>query len=241
MSIFIQLGAGAGDQDYSANFRDGFSSYVKRKRMADNDKIILVEANHFNLSTLTTAWQGFPCAVIYHLAILSDDQKAPSEIEFFYAEEDAPFFQVSSVKKEHVQKFYPGAKILNFLVKAMGINEFLRQECGNRPIELLAIDIEGLDVLVMQNLDLSVFDIHIISFEKSHRNFQDDSLSRKLKSFGYRQGGSGMDPHNSDALWVKPNSFYEMMYFSVRHYRHRFWEIQIPLRHYLKFKIFKRV
>ena len=239
MSIYIQLGAGAGDKDYSADFRDGFSAYVKRRVVNADDKIILVEANFFNLSALATAWQDFPTAVILQMAISAGEKGAVHELDFFYVQEDAPYFQVSSLKKSHVQKFYPEAEILSFSVQAMGINEFLTKECGINPIELLAIDIEGMDFLVMHELDLSLFEIHLISYEKSHINFQESLLTRKLKSFGYREGGSGMDPHNSDVLWVKPNSFYEALYFTLRHYRHRFWEIQIPLRHYLKLKIFK--
>jgi hypothetical protein len=30
MTIYIQVGAGAGDQDSRAGFRDGFSEYVKK-------------------------------------------------------------------------------------------------------------------------------------------------------------------------------------------------------------------
>ena len=239
MSIYIQLGAGAGDQDHSAGFRDGFSRYVKQLEIAEEDKIILVEANYFNLSTLAAAWQNFPAAQISQLAITAGEYRRLQEIDFFYAVEDAPFFQVASIKKSHVEKFYPEAEILSFSVKAMGINEFLKEKCGVNRIELLAIDIEGMDLLVMEDLDLSIFDIHLISFEKSHAAAEIKPISEKLKSFGYRRGGSGMDPHYSDVLWVKPDSLYEVIYFSISHLRHRFWEIQIPLRHYLKANVRK--
>ena len=234
MSIYVQLGAGAGDLDHSANFRDGFSRYVKGREIKHDDRIILVEANQFNLSTLASAWQNFPTVEISQLAITAGEYKEFQEINFFYVAEDAPFFQVASIKRSHVENFYPDAKILSFSVKAMGINEFLKEKCGTNRIELLAIDIEGMDLLVMEDLDLSVFDIHLISFEKSHVASQIKPLLEKLKSFGYRRAGSGMDPHNSDTLWVKPNSKCENIYFSVRHLRHRLWEIQIPIRHDLK-------
>ena len=234
MSIYVQLGAGAGDRDHSAGFRDGFSRYVKGREITHDDRIILVEANYFNLSTLTSAWQDFPTAEVSQLAITAGEYKALQEIDFFYVAEDAPFFQLASIKRSHVEKFYPDAQILSFSVEAMGINEFLKEKCGINRIELLAIDIEGMDLLVMEDLDLSVFDIHLISFEKSHIALQMKPLSEKLKRFGYRRAGSGMDPHNSDVLWVKPNSKYEQFYFSMRHLRHRLWEVQIPLRHYLR-------
>jgi hypothetical protein len=241
MSIYIQLGAGAGDQDHFANFRDGFSRYVKERDIANDDKIILVEANFFNLSTLASAWQDFPTAEISQIAITAGEYRALQEIDFFYVAEDAPFFQVASIKKSHVEKFYPDAEMLSFSVQAMEINEFLKEKCGINRIELLAIDIEGMDLLVMEDLDLSVFNIHLISFEKSHASLELKRISKKLKNFGYRRGGSGMDPHNSDVLWVKPDSLYEVVYYSIRHLRHRLWEIQIPLRHYLKSNIHKNI
>lgn len=234
MSIYVQLGAGAGDGDHSAGFRDGFSRYVKGQEITHDDQIILVEANYFNLPTLTSAWQNFPSTKIFQLAITAGEYRALQEIDFFYVAEDAPFFQLASIKRSHVEKFYPDAQILSFSVKAIGINEFLKEKCGLACIELLAIDIEGMDLLVMEDLDLSVFDIHLISFEKSHIASQMKPLSDKLKRFGYRRAGSGMDPHNSDILWVKPNSTYEYFHFSLRHLRHRLWEVQIPLRHSLK-------
>jgi hypothetical protein len=32
MKIYVQIGAGAGDQDPRANFRDGFTEFVKKKK-----------------------------------------------------------------------------------------------------------------------------------------------------------------------------------------------------------------
>jgi hypothetical protein len=43
MGIYIQIGAGAGDLDSRANFRDGFSEYVKKLDTKSISKIILVE------------------------------------------------------------------------------------------------------------------------------------------------------------------------------------------------------
>jgi hypothetical protein len=39
--IFIQIGAGAGDLDKRANYRDGFTEFIKKKPRQSIKKIIL--------------------------------------------------------------------------------------------------------------------------------------------------------------------------------------------------------
>ena len=52
--IYVHIGAGAGDLDAGALFRDGFSEFVKQ--IDDDDKrIYVVEANPSNISKLELA------------------------------------------------------------------------------------------------------------------------------------------------------------------------------------------
>jgi hypothetical protein len=59
MEIYIQLGAGVGDKDIATNYKDGFTGFVKNKKLNINDKIILVEANPFNINKLKECWFKF--------------------------------------------------------------------------------------------------------------------------------------------------------------------------------------
>ena len=52
MSLYIQIGAGVGDQDKSTNYEDGFTNFVKNKNINDKDKILVVEANPMNIEKL---------------------------------------------------------------------------------------------------------------------------------------------------------------------------------------------
>jgi hypothetical protein len=151
--------------------------------------------------------------------------------------DDGPHFQISSTIKEHVQVFFAEESIRSFEVPWMDINSFLKMSCEGNRIEILATDIEGLDVRVLNELDLSLFDIHKISFEKSHGGSDLKQLVDKLKSAGYRKGGMGMDPHNSDALWVKPESLLETVQIFLINLKHVCWELQIPARHAIKTKL----
>jgi FkbM family methyltransferase len=240
MAIYIQLGAGAGDLDYSADFRDGFSKLIKSKEINEADRILVVEANHFNIPTLTESWRAYPHVEIYNLAISTKQVGNPQKIDFFYAVDDGPYFQIASVIESHVRKYSPGSVVKSFSVAAEGINTFLKEKCGDQPIELLAIDIEGLDLEVIEELNLSKFDIHRISFEKSLDLPRKRSINKKLKSMGYRRAGSGMDPHNSDVMWVKPANTVDFLSITLRHLKHKLWEVQLPARHFIKTKVLNK-
>ena len=56
--IFVHIGAGVGDLDSSANFRDGFSEYVK-KIESQEKKIFVVEANPKNIEKLKICWKNY--------------------------------------------------------------------------------------------------------------------------------------------------------------------------------------
>ncbi len=236
MRIYIQLGAGAGDLDYSADYRDGFSTLIKSLDLNHWDRIIVVEANPFNIPTLEKSWKDFPQVEVYNLAISRNGFH--EKIEFFYAVDDGPFFQIASVIESHVREFCPDSEVKSIFVDAMPINDFLAYNCLNFEIELLALDLEGLDLGVLEDLNLLHFNIHQISFEKSNQLKKQATISNKLRNAGYRRAGSGMDPHNSDVLWLKPRSSSESLQAFSRHLRHKIWEAQLPLRHYIKIRLF---
>jgi hypothetical protein len=236
MRIFIQLGAGAGDLDYSAEYRDGFSTLIKSLELNARDRIIVVEANPFNIPTLEKSWRNYSQVEVYNLAISKNKPK--EKIEFFYAVEDGPFFQIASLMESHVREFCPNSEIASIFVDAMPINDFLFDKCPDSEIELLALDLEGIDLDILEDLNLVHFDIHQISFEKSNQLKKQQIISNKLRNAGYRRAGSGLDPHNSDVLWIKPENSGESFQAFSRHLRHKIWEAQIPLRHFIKTRLF---
>lgn len=234
MSIFIQIGAGAGDLDFAANYRDGFTTYVKNINLSLDDSVVVVEANKLNIPELTKCWHGYSNIGIYQMAISTKGQGSAKELTFYYAEEDSPFYQVASLKKSHVEKFYPEGQIKSFDVPTMQINDFLESVATEKQIEVLAIDIEGLDLEVVAELDISKFDIHKLSFEKSHASALLGEVEEKLRIGGFIKSGSGFDPHNSDVLWVKPSNFSEFLYFKLRNSGQVLKEMSFPIKHRIK-------
>ena len=57
MSYYIQIGAGAGDQDERASYQDGFTNFVKKITKKQSDRFLIVEANPLNLDKLRICWK----------------------------------------------------------------------------------------------------------------------------------------------------------------------------------------
>ena len=203
MSYYIQIGAGAGDQDARVNFKDGFTKFIKNIKLDKNDKILLIEANPLNIKKLKECWKNYENTKIFNLALV-DKNFSKKDIKLYYTEDDKPCYQVTSLFYSHVKKHYPTSKILELHTKTKNINSFLNTEVGNNIIKYLAIDAEGIDFDLMMDIDYQNFEIQNISFEVLHLNLkQKKKLKEKLMANGYSYFGRGFDPHGYDLMFKK--------------------------------------
>jgi len=204
MGIYIQIGAGAGDLDSRANFRDGFSEYVKKLDIKSISKIILVEPNPINLDKLSECWKNYPQATIFKYGIrrLLDSENF---INFYYALEDAPHFQVFSMVKDHVLKHYPHGNIKSIQVKTINFLELLNQVTEGAPIELLSLDIEGIDGDILLETDWRYVNCKNLSFEHLHLGDRLQPVLRHLGKCGYMFIGNGLDVNGFDLMYEKIN------------------------------------
>jgi len=97
--VFIQIGAGAGDLDKRADYRDGFTEFIKKLPRNRIKKIILVEPNPLNIPLLKECWKNYPESTIYEIGIIPTTYQETT-IDFYYHPDDAPHYQVASVKKK---------------------------------------------------------------------------------------------------------------------------------------------
>jgi len=218
---FVHLGAGAGDLDEGANFRCGFTEFIKRN-YNKNSNIFIVEANPKNLEKLKICYKNFENINIFNFAISNKDI---DELKFYYSDEDAPHYQVCSSDISHVKKHYPNSMIKNFSIKSKSINTFFN-DCFLREIDYLSIDIEGLDYEVLMSIDFSKFNIKNISVEYLHlTTYQKKNLINFLEKKGYSYFGYGYDHNNFDYLFKKRKNFWNILlsklipYISSKHYR----------------------
>jgi FkbM family methyltransferase len=201
--IFIQIGAGAGDLDKRANCRDVFTEFVKKIPRDKIKQIILVEPNPLNIPLLKECWKDYEESIIYEIGIVPNDYKSDI-IEFFYCPLDEPHFQVASIKKSHVQKHYgDDCEINSFVVPVKTIDNFIKDVIKEKDIELLALDIEGIDAEVILGLNFNNINLKYLSFEKAHLENNRDNVLNHLTSNNYEFAGKGIDDDNIyDYLYI---------------------------------------
>ena len=202
--IFVHLGAGAGDLDERANFRCGFTEFIK-KNVKSNNKIFILEANPKNITKLRECYKNFSNANIYNLGISINNEKS---LKFYYTDDDAPHYQVCSTKIEHLKKHYPNSIIKNFEIISLSINEFFREKVKENIIDYLSIDLEGIDFDALMSINMKKFDIKNISIEFIHlTSLEKKKMIKHLNRNGYSYVGNGYDHNNFDFLFKRKKIF----------------------------------
>ena len=199
--IIIQIGAGAGDLDKRANCRDGFTEFIKKLPRERIKKIILVEPNKLNIPLLKECWKNYPESTIYELGIVTKEYKSDT-VEFFYCPLDEPHYQVASVIKEHVYKHYgKDCELKNFVSPVKRLENFIN-EITSEEIELLAMDIEGIDAEVILDTDFNNLKLKYLSFEQSHLGNNKNNVLDHLKNSNFNFLGVGIDYAGIDYLYI---------------------------------------
>ena len=202
--IFVHLGAGVGDLDERANFRCGFTEFIK-KNIKSNDKVFILEANPKNIPKLTECYKDFSNTNIYNLGISIDKEK---KLNFYYTDDDAPHYQVCSTKIEHIKKHYPNSIIKKFEIMSLSINEFFKEKIKENVIDYLSIDLEGIDFDALMSINMKTFDIKNISIEFIHlTSLEKKKMIKHLNQNGYSYVGNGYDHNNFDFLFKRKKIF----------------------------------
>lgn len=199
--IFIQIGAGAGDLDKRANCRDGFTEFIKKLPREHIKKIILVEPNPLNISLLKECWKDYPESIIYEIGIVPKNYKNDN-IEFYYCPSDAPHYQVASIKKSHIQKHYGNnCELEKFIIPIKHLENFIN-EVTTEEIELLSLDIEGIDAEVLLDINFNDLNLKYLSFEHIHLGEHKENVLNHLKNNNYEFLGLGVDYNGFDYLYI---------------------------------------
>lgn len=187
MKTFIQIGAGAGDLDPSTEFVDGFTKMVKSLDTATVGKVILVEPNPINIPFLQECWKYYPQAEIFNIGIVPSSYTEKS-ITFYYSLSDGPHFQCASINKDHTGQDALG----EFASPCETLTEFLTRTVDKSFVDMLALDIEGVDGDAIIDTDWSQFNVDQISFEYTSIRSQTETVKQHLEKFGYEFVGEGM-------------------------------------------------
>jgi FkbM family methyltransferase len=202
---FVQVGSGAGDLDPRANFRDGFTELIKKIRLPESSRIILVEPNPLNLDQLKNCWNEFKNIEIFELGIVPKfySQKI---LRFFFTELDKPHYQMASFNPKHVLKKYQNLKeqdLKVIIVDTLDLKTFLDQVTRGGKIVLLALDVEGMETEILLETDFSAINICFLSFERLHLGARELEVMTHLSNCGFEFVGSGVDHNGYDVLFKK--------------------------------------
>lgn len=193
-NIFIQVGAGAGDLDARALFRDGFTEYIKREvRVDEISKIALVEPNPVNLAPHISCWKDYPMVEVFNYAI-SLKTNAGRVLPFYIEKRDAPHYQVASTELNHVLKHYPPPHQIEIInVNTVSLEQLVAHVAGDKEVALLALDIEGIDGQVIMDTDFSRLNVRNLSVETLHLGAMLPAVYAHLHAYGYVDSGTGID------------------------------------------------
>lgn len=128
-------------------------------------------------------------------------------MNLYYCEDDGPNYQTASILKEHVLKHYPNRDLKNIEVNTINIEDLIEKYCNNEEIELLSLDIEGIDEQVLLDLDLNRINVKNISFEYIHLGDKTKDVKNYLEKYNYIFNGVGIDHSGFDWLYTKNNIF----------------------------------
>jgi len=153
----VQIGANRGDDDLSLLIK-----------LIPITKLILVEPMKLHNDALISYYNWVENKFIENVVI---DVNSNEDVEFFYHENDGPYYELSSLDKNH---FYPRHEhvksndgIKSFFIKSMNINDlFIKHDLS--VIHKLFIDAEGHDENIIKSIDFNRFKIHQLFFENLH-------------------------------------------------------------------------
>jgi hypothetical protein len=203
--IFVQIGSGAGDLDKRADCRDGFTEFIKNQPRENIKKIILVEPNPINIPLLKKCWEDYPQSIIYELGIVTKSFPEKNT-KLYYCPLDAPHYQVASINKEHIYKHYGyDCELKHFIVDVKDLETFIN-EVVNDEIELLSLDIEGIDAEVILDTNFNNIKIKYLSFEHLHLGDNRLNVLSHLNNCGFIYLGKGVDHNGYDYLYYNYNS-----------------------------------
>jgi FkbM family methyltransferase len=186
--VIVQIGACRGND------------HVTKLSQEHNAQLFLVEANIHNIEPLKECYAYKQCK-IDNIAIVPN--KINNKITFYYSKNDGPLFEVSSIKKQHVLKYYDEATICSYDLDGMTLDEYLTFN-NIKTIDYLFLDIEGIDADVFLNFPLQKYDIKNIQIEFLHLKEKQSLVEKKLTNNNYKQTQT-LDFYNHDRMYTKEN------------------------------------
>ena len=161
------------------------------------DKIVCVDPNMDKLSNCLKVYEHFDVEVqIMARAITTDPNQKTLKLYYSDVEKNG---QHTSFNRDHLKKM--GWEEYNIKEKeypACTANQLFGMT-GFKTIDRLYVDTEGLDLLILDSIDYSVYDIRWIRFETAHVKYGIQKYYTKMGRLGY----SHLHVHRDAEVWKK--------------------------------------
>lgn len=182
MNIF-QIGAGLGEDHVSELMKEYPDAVLH-----------LVEPNPIHFDKLT---KQYPNARIYNFAISDRNEQA----RLYYSIDDAPGFEVASFHPQHIINHgYTEQSLRSHLVAAVTL-DWLFEQSNVDTIDLLLMDIEGMEEKVLSVFDFDRWKIPIIQIEMIHIN--QERLRDLMEANGYELTNTSFENQGYDRIFQR--------------------------------------
>lgn len=182
----VQIGANRGNDELSEYI---FNNYNHIKFG------LFVEANSLHIEELKKCYQNYENIFVENVAVKTPLQEE-NIITIYYHTADTPNFGISSCNIEHIKTHinWPGSRLTSGEIKSFEVScitiDKLFEKYSIHELDLLYLDIEGLDAEILLTLDWKKYKIKKVEFEFIHTGYYKDALKNMMIGMGYVQVNS---------------------------------------------------
>ena len=178
----VQIGSNKGNDELSEYI---FNNY-------ENIEFgLFVEANSFHIEELKQCYEKYKNVNIENIAIKTPSQKQDS-LTFYYHTNEHPHYSITTCDIKHLEKHMSwcphlqGGEVKSFETSCITLDE-LFQKYKVDELDILFLDVEGLDAEILLTFDWKKYSIKRIEFESLHLGEYSNSIKYMMIGMGYDQ------------------------------------------------------
>jgi FkbM family methyltransferase len=226
----VQIGSNKGNDELSQYIFDNFKKI---------EFGLFVEANSFHIEELKKCYENYENIIVENIAI-KDPSYSEDNITIYYHTNEYPHYGIASSNIKHLEKHMEwcphlqGGQIESFNVSCITLDE-LFQKYSICDLDILFLDIEGIDAEVLLSFDWARYSIKRVEFEYIHLGEHETYIKKMFNDMGYSQVDS-LHEYN----WAfEKNKDLKVLFFG-RNSREDVWEYDFILNDILPKDYFKR-
>jgi uncharacterized ubiquitin-like protein YukD len=178
----VQVGSNKGNDDLSKYLLSNFNKL---------EFGLFVEAIPLHIPDLKKCYSKYPNIIIENVAITPPTHKEKT-VDFYFLTSNGPDYGISSCSEEHIKEHInlisalEGGKILKFNLPCITLENLL-DKYEVKDLDLLLLDLEGIDAEIILTFDWKKYNIKRVEFEYIHLKNKTDIIKNLFLDMGYKQ------------------------------------------------------